>query len=155
MPEPHSFKSCIFTVRFDFPGGSDSNESACKAGDPSSIPGSGRSPVEGNNNPLQYSCLGNPMGRGAWLGYKSVGSQRVRHDLAIKHQQGSSSFIDLYFLSMPWGLRDLSSLTRNQMRPLIVKTWHPNHWTAREFPFIDPLKNSFWLFLYLFSLTII
>ena len=37
----------------------------------------------------------------------------------------------------------LSSLTRNQMRPLIVKTWHPNHWTAREFPFIDPLKNSF------------
>ena len=43
-----------------------SKESACSAGDPGSIPGSGRSPGEGNGNPLQYSCLGNPMDRGAW-----------------------------------------------------------------------------------------
>ena len=42
-----------------FPGGSDGKESACNAGDPGSIPGSGRSPGEGNGNPLQYSCLGN------------------------------------------------------------------------------------------------
>ena len=49
-----------------FPGGSDSKESACNAGDPSSIPGLGRSPGEGNGNPLQYSCLDNPMDRGAW-----------------------------------------------------------------------------------------
>ena len=41
-------------------------ESACQAGDPGSIPGSGRSPGEGNGNPLQYPCLGNPMDRGAW-----------------------------------------------------------------------------------------
>ena len=41
-------------------------ESACKAGGPGSIPGSGRSPAEGNGNPLQYSCLENPMDRGAW-----------------------------------------------------------------------------------------
>ena len=40
--------------------------STCNAGDPGSIPGSGRSPGEGNGNPLQYSCLGNPMDRGAW-----------------------------------------------------------------------------------------
>ena len=46
-------------------GGSDSKESACNVGDPSSIPGLGRSPGEGNGNPLQYSCLGNPMDRGA------------------------------------------------------------------------------------------
>ena len=39
-------------------------ESACNAGDVSSIPGWGRSPGEGNDNPLQYSCLGNPMDRG-------------------------------------------------------------------------------------------
>ena len=45
-----------------FPGGSDSKESACNAGHPCSIPGSGISP----ENPLQYSCLGNPMDRGAW-----------------------------------------------------------------------------------------
>ena len=50
-----------------FPGGSDSKESACSAGDPArSIPGLGRSPVEGNGSPLQYSCLENPMDRGAW-----------------------------------------------------------------------------------------
>ena len=48
------------------PGGLDGRESACSAGDPSSIPGSGRSPGEGNGNPLQYSCLENSMGRGAW-----------------------------------------------------------------------------------------
>ena len=50
-----------------FPGGSDSKESACNAGDPGLVPGSGRSPGEGNGYPLQYSCLENPMDRGAWL----------------------------------------------------------------------------------------
>ena len=49
-----------------FPGGSDGKESACGAGDERSIPGSGRSSGEGNGNPLQYSCLENPMGGGAW-----------------------------------------------------------------------------------------
>ena len=49
-----------------FPGGSDSKESACNAGDLGLIPGLGRSPEEGNDNPLQYSCLENPMDRGAW-----------------------------------------------------------------------------------------
>ena len=49
-----------------FPGGSDSKESACNAGDPTSMPGSGRSPGGGNGNPLQYSCLENSMDRGAW-----------------------------------------------------------------------------------------
>ena len=50
----------------DFPGGSDSKVSAYNAGDLDSIPGSGRSPGEGNGNPLQYSCLENPMDIGAW-----------------------------------------------------------------------------------------
>ena len=49
-----------------FPAGSEVKASACNAGDPGSIPGSGRSPDEGNGNPLQYSGLGNPMDRGAW-----------------------------------------------------------------------------------------
>ena len=47
------------------PCGSDSKESACNAGDSDSIPGWGRSPGEGNGNPLQDSCLENPMDRGA------------------------------------------------------------------------------------------
>jgi len=49
-----------------FPCGSDGKESACSAGGLGSIPGSERSPGEGNSNPLQYSCLGNPIDRGAW-----------------------------------------------------------------------------------------
>ena len=49
-----------------FRGGSDSKESASKVGDPGSIPGSGRSPGKGNGNPLQYSCLENPMDGGSW-----------------------------------------------------------------------------------------
>ena len=49
-----------------FPGGSEVKASPCNAGDLSSIPGSGRCPGEGNGNPLQYSCLENPMDGGAW-----------------------------------------------------------------------------------------
>ena len=50
----------------DFPGGSDGKASAYSAGDPGSIPGLGRSPGEGNGNPLQYSCLENPTDGRAW-----------------------------------------------------------------------------------------
>ena len=64
-------------------------ETACYAGDTDSIPGSGRSPEEGNGNPLQYSCHGfllflpweNPMDRGAWWA-TAYGVIRVRHNLA-------------------------------------------------------------------------
>ena len=49
----------------NFPGGSEGKASAYNAGDPGSIPGSGRSSGEGNGNPLQYSCLENPMNRRA------------------------------------------------------------------------------------------
>ena len=50
----------------DFPGGSEGKASAYNVGDLGSIPGSGRSPGEGNGDPLQYSCLENLMDRGAW-----------------------------------------------------------------------------------------
>ena len=49
-----------------FPGGSEVKASAWNAGDLGSIPGLGRSPGEGNGNPFQYSCLENPIDRGAW-----------------------------------------------------------------------------------------
>ena len=58
-------------------------ESACNAGDPGSIPGLGRSPGEGNGNPLQYSCPENPMDRGAWQ-VAVLGVERVGHDLVTK-----------------------------------------------------------------------
>ena len=53
-------------VFLGFPGGSDGKESTCNVGDLGWIPGLGRSPGGGHGNPLQYSCLENPTGRGAW-----------------------------------------------------------------------------------------
>ena len=65
------------------PCSSNSKESACNAGDLGSIPGLGRSSGEGNDNPLQYSCLENSMDRGTMsMGLQSIGSQRVGHDWA-------------------------------------------------------------------------
>ena len=49
-----------------FPSGSDDKEPTCNAEDPGSVPGLGKPPGEGRGNPLQYSCLENPMDRGAW-----------------------------------------------------------------------------------------
>ena len=64
---------------FVFPGGSDSKASACNAVDLGSIPGSGRSPGEGNGNPFQYSCLENPMDRGTcWVTVCGVAKSRTR-----------------------------------------------------------------------------
>ena len=67
-----------------FPGGSVVKTPPLSAGDATSIPGSGRSPGGENGNPLQQSCLRNPMEPG-WLLF--MGSQRVRHDLVTKQQQ--------------------------------------------------------------------
>ena len=66
-----------------FPGDSGGKESACKRGDLGSIPGSRTSRGEGNGSPLQYSCLGNPMDRGAWRA-TAHGVTRVGHDLEMK-----------------------------------------------------------------------
>ena len=62
-----------FYTEWGFPHSSVGKESACNAGDLGSIPGLGRSPGEGNSNPLQYSCWKNPMDRGA----SQVTAQRV------------------------------------------------------------------------------
>ena len=62
--------------------GSEGKESACNAGDPGSCSRSGKSPGEGNDYPLQYSCLENSMDIGAWQS-QSTGPQRVRHDRVI------------------------------------------------------------------------
>ena len=68
-----------------FPGGSDGKEFSCNAGDPGSISGSGRSPGGGNDYPLQYSCLENPMDRGAWQAIHFMRSQRVGYYEVTKH----------------------------------------------------------------------
>ena len=56
----------LFSSLLGFAGSSDSKESGCNAGDPGSIPGSGKPTGEGNDNPFQYYCLENPMDRGVW-----------------------------------------------------------------------------------------
>ena len=72
-----------------FPGGSEVKASACNAGDLGSIPGLGRSPGEGNGNPLQYSCLENRMDRGAWWAtVQGVAKSRTR----------LSNFTSLHFI---------------------------------------------------------
>ena len=79
-------KSLIFIGSTDsecFSHSSVGKESAYNAGDPGLIFGSGRLPGEGNGNPLQYSCLENPMDRGAW--WATVhGVARIGHDLVTK-----------------------------------------------------------------------
>ena len=66
-----------------FPRGSDDKESACNAGDLGLIPGLGWYPGERTSYPLQYSCLENPMDRGAWQAIQSMGLQRAAHNAAI------------------------------------------------------------------------
>ena len=66
-----------------FPSSSVAKKYACNAEDLGSIPGSQRSPGEGNGNPLQYSCLENSMDRGTWR-TTVYGVARVRYDLVTK-----------------------------------------------------------------------
>ena len=66
VSQPQDLNTASSSLLNCFPGGSDGKESACNVGDQGSIPGLGRFPGGGHGNPLQYSCLENPMDRGAW-----------------------------------------------------------------------------------------
>ena len=67
------------------------------------IPGLGRSPGGGNGKPLQYSCLENPMGKGAW--WAAVhGSQRVGHNLVTEHTHAHSKLSETKIMSSPPGV---------------------------------------------------
>ena len=85
-------------VAGDFPGGSEVKASAWNVGDPGSIPGSGRSPVEGNGNPLQYSCLENQSHGGRSLvGYSPWGCKE------------SDTTERLHFFTSRWGRAGLGN----------------------------------------------
>ena len=86
LPSPLSAWGLHFLIcnsLMGFPCSSVGKESAYHTGDLDSISWSGRSPGEGNGNPLQYSCMENPMDRGAWQAIVH-GVARIRHDLATK-----------------------------------------------------------------------
>ena len=81
----HPFETYYYSSVFlmGFSGSSDGKASAYNVGDSGLIPGSGRSPGEGNDHPLQYSCLKNPMDRGAWW-LQSMGSQESWTQLRLQ-----------------------------------------------------------------------
>ena len=80
-------------IKCNLPNGSVGKESACNAGDLDLNPGMGRSPGEGNGKPLQYSCLENPMDRGAW--------QATNHEVTESDTtEGLSLTKFLYFSSL-------------------------------------------------------
>ena len=101
------------------PGGLEGKASACNAEDPGSIPGSGRSPEEGNGNPLQYSCLENPMDRGAcWATVHGVAKSQTRLSwpevtkpakLSFNFRKPSVSYIRKHQSSTPWNRKLCSS----------------------------------------------
>ena len=90
--------ACEYPVFLGFPGGTSNKEPLANSEirDMGSIPGLGRSPGEGNGNPLQYSCLENPMDRGAWQAIVH-GVVRVRYDLVTKPPQ----ILTRYLISNP------------------------------------------------------
>ena len=79
MAEKDQDITSVSLMAFGIPDDSDGKESACSVGDPSSIPGSGRCPGEGNGYPLQYSCLESSIDRGVW--WATVHRvKRIRYD---------------------------------------------------------------------------
>ena len=105
--------NCLVYSPYLVYGSSDSKESAYNAGDLGLIPGSGRSPGEGNGNPFQYSCLEKPMDQGA-CGLQSTGSQRVGHDWATS----------LHFTSLHFRLERASQVTQLvKNMPAMWESW--------------------------------
>ena len=114
--------SCLLTgLPVGFSGGSDAKESACHAGDLSSVPRSGRSPREGNGNPLQYFCLENPMDRAV----------HVRHD------RETNTFASglLWCSSLP-------SLFRRTTRGILLKRVRLCHFFAQNSSRVSQITES-------------
>ena len=105
----------------DFPGGSDSKASVYNVGDLGLIPGPGRSPGEGNGNPLQYCCLENPMDRGAWQAtVHGVAKSRTRlSDFTSLHTLTSVFIISVPLITLPFICSSLSGFLRYISRSLI------------------------------------
>ena len=98
-----------FSSEKAFPGDSDSKKCACSVGDPGSIPGFDRSPGEGNGNPLQHSCLENPMDGGAW--------QATVYGVA-KSRTWLSNFISFFFSSVKELKDNLMCSLRQRQSPV-------------------------------------
>ena len=121
-------EATLFSACTPFPGGSEVKNLPANAGDPGSVPGLGRSPGEGNGNPLQYSCLENPMDRGAWW---SMGFQKVGHKLVTKQQQQAPSPYPPNGCSIPV---EISLLIRKELTDFLIGItsfykWYLLYWS--------------------------
>ena len=101
-------------------------KSACNAGDQCLIPGLERSPGGGNGNPLQYSCLGNPIDRGAW-GCKELDTiEWLNMQFCVGTMWGLFSGFTKWYVELPWpGI---------EPKPPVVEAWSLNHRTTRKVP---------------------
>ena len=102
-----------------FPGGSEVKASAWNVGDLGLIPGSGRSPGEGNGNPLQYSCLENPMDGGAWWAtvHRAAKSRKRLSDFTSHGRQSQLNQQEYNSYACTWS-RCVESMT--QMPPVLL-----------------------------------
>ena len=118
---------CLYLSEYlGSPGCSDDKESACNSRNLGSIPESGRSPREGNGNPLQYSCLENSMDRGAW--------QAIVHRVS-KSQTGMSNF---HFLSKHLTSHYESYSNLLSLRPSILRVTSKRQWSEwLQWPFLE------------------
>ena len=120
------------------PRSSVDKESACNAGDLGSIPGSERSPGERNGNPLQYSCLQNPMNRGAWQATVHRVA-RVRHDLATKQQHTTESLCctsEISIINQLYANQGVPGGSDGKEPPAMQETW------VRSLGWEDPLEKG-------------
>ena len=103
-----SILKCLFSSNYrlfftmGFPGGSEVKASACNAGYLGLIPGLGKSPGEGNGNPLQYYCLENPMDRGAWRGTDHRVAKNQTQRLHFHFHQCRRHGFDPWVGKIPW-----------------------------------------------------
>ena len=126
-----------------FPGGSEVKVSACNAGDLGSIPGSGRSPGEGNGNPLQHFCLENPMDGGAW--WATV------HRVAESDTTDWLHFYSHFHFACNVPLVSLIFLKRSLVFPILLFFSISLHWSLRKafLSLLAILWNSAFKWVYL------
>ena len=122
----------------------------------SSILGSGRFPEEQNGNPLQYSGLGNAVGRGSWLAtVHGVATARNNRETQPPLLKSLLSLLQFCFCFMfwflgPWVMWDLSFPPWDQTLTPCIISWGLNHWTAKEVPALCGVLFFFFLFKYFF-----
>ena len=124
-----------------FPGGSVVKNLPANAGDMGLNPGLERSHRGENGNPLQYSCLGNPVDRGAWWAIQSIGSQRIRHDWATFTFTLYISMLLLLLLSRFSRVRLCATPeTAAHQAPQSLGFSRQEHWSGLPFP--SPMHES-------------